>query len=201
MSQVHTVERVSPARRTAKMITHVLAPVVLATLQLFAVPVHQAGLLHGLLWGLFAVAFVSAAPLAYIVVRVRRRTLTDVHIGVREHRRLPFLVGLLMVVIALVLLAVTGAPRDLLALVGAFLVLTIATIAVTNWWKISVHAMVATMTVGVLATIYGPAMLTGVLVVALIGWARVQLRDHTVSQVFAGALVGVAIAGLFALMR
>ena len=76
------------AHRTATIITNVFSPVVLATLQLFAVPVYAAGLTSGLGWGAFAVAFVSAAPLAYIVIRVRRRTLTDVHIGVREHRRL-----------------------------------------------------------------------------------------------------------------
>jgi membrane-associated phospholipid phosphatase len=201
VSEAPTIDRDSAARRTAKVVTDVLSPVVLATIQLFVVPSHQVGLLRGLGWGLLAVAFVSAAPLAYILIRVRRRTLTDVHIGVREHRRLPFLVGLGTVVLGLVVLAASGAPRDLLVLVGTFVVLTVAVITVTSWWKISVHAMVATMTVGVLVALYGSAALTGVAGIAVIGWARVRLGDHTVGQVVVGVLAGVAIAGVFVLAR
>jgi membrane-associated phospholipid phosphatase len=189
------------AHQVARTVTYVFSPVILATLQLFAVPVHAVGLVRGLGWGLFAVAFVSVAPLAYILVRVRRRTLGDVHIGVREHRRVPFTVGLVTVVIGLVLLVLTGAPRDLLAVVAAFVALTIATIVITSWWKISVHAMVAMMTAVILTAVYGPALLVTVVGVAVIGWARVQLRDHTVSQVLAGAVLGLGIAGLFVLAR
>ncbi|NJC70648.1 phosphoesterase PA-phosphatase [Planosporangium thailandense] len=200
MTEAHTSERTT-AYQVARTVTYVFSPVVLATLQLFAVPVHAVGLVRGLGWGLFAVAFVSVAPLAYILVRVRRRTLSDVHIRTREHRRVPFIVGLVTVGVGLVLLALTGAPRDLLALVAAFVALTIATIAITSWWKISVHAMVAMMTAVILAAVYGPALIVTVAAVALIGWARVELRDHTVGQVLAGALLGLGVAGLFVLAR
>jgi membrane-associated phospholipid phosphatase len=138
---------------------------------------------------------------AYILFRVRRRTLGDVHIGVREHRRVPFTVGLVTVVIGLVLLALAGAPRDLLAVVAAFVVLAIATIVISSWWKISVHAAVATMTAGILTAVYGSALLATVVGVAVIGWARVELRDHTVSQVLVGTLLGLGIAGIFVLAR
>jgi hypothetical protein len=200
MTSTMSAERTA-LRRTAKIITDVLSPAALATLMLFLVPIRAAGLMRGLAWGAFAVAFVSAAPLAYVILRVRRRTLTDVHIGAREQRRVPFTVGLVTVVVGLVLLVVTGAPRLLIALVVAFLALTAAIIAITHWWKVSVHAMVAMMTVGVLAATYGKALLVSVVAVPVIGWARVELRDHTVRQVLAGAAVGLGIAGLFALMR
>lgn len=189
------------ALRVAKLVTDVLSPVVLISVQLLLVPARAAGLLPGLLWGALAIAFVSAAPLAYILFRVRRSTLTDVHIRVREHRRLPFLVGLVTVLIGLVLLAVTGAPRDLLALVVAIVALTVAVIVITSFWKISVHAMVAAMTVGVLVTLFGPLLWLTLPGVALIGWARVALTDHTVAQVLAGAALGLGVAGLFVLVR
>ncbi|GLW33544.1 phosphatase PAP2 family protein [Actinoplanes regularis] len=191
----------TPMRRAAKLITDVLSPAVLVSVLLLVVPAHAAGVGPGLAWGLLAIAFVSAAPLSYVIVRVRRRTLTDVHIGVREHRRIPFVIGLATVLTGLVVLVVAGAPRDLIAFVGTVLVLTAATIAVTSFWKISVHAMVAMMTVGVLAVLYGPQLWSLLVLVAVIGWARVRLTDHTLAQVLAGAAVGLAMAGVFVLIR
>ncbi|MEU7908108.1 phosphoesterase PA-phosphatase [Actinoplanes sp. NPDC049118] len=200
MTATRTAEPAA-APRAAKLITDVLSPVVLVSVQLLLVPVHAAGMLPGLAWGAVAVAFVSAAPLAYILFRVRRRTLTDVHIGVREHRRLPLLVGLVTVLAGLALLAATGAPRELLALIAAIVVLAVATIAITGLWKISVHATVAMMTVGVLVALFGPWLWLTLPVVALIGWARVALADHTVPQVLAGAALGLCVAGAFVLAR
>jgi membrane-associated phospholipid phosphatase len=48
-------------------------------------------------------------------------------------------------------------------------------------------------------TLHGPAAFHGwpllaAPVVALIGWARVRLNDHTIAQVVAGAAFGAAIA-------
>ncbi|MEU4218206.1 phosphoesterase PA-phosphatase [Actinoplanes sp. NPDC026623] len=191
----------TPLRRAAKAITDVLSPAALVSLLLLLIPVHAAGIWPGLGWGLLAIAFVSAAPLTYVIVRVRRRTLTDVHIGVREHRRIPFVVGLITVLAGLVVLIVFDAPRDLIAFVATVLVLTAATIAVTGFWKISVHAMVAMMTTGILVVLYGPVLWLLLPVVAVIGWARVRLADHTLAQVLAGAALGLALVGVFVALR
>jgi hypothetical protein len=200
MTLPRTAERAVP-RRVAQMITYALSPIILAAVELFIVPIHAAGVLPGLGWGLLAVVFICVVPVIYVLVRVRRQTLTDIHIGVREHRNIPFAVGLGMVVVALGLLAATGAPRDLLVLVSAFVVLVAATIVITHWWKISVHAMVAMMTAGVLTIVYGPAAVATLLLVAAIGWARVELRDHTVEQVVAGNALGLVITVIIALAR
>lgn len=191
----------TPFRRVAKLITDVLQPAALVSILLLLVPAHAAGAWPGLGWGLLAIVFVSAAPLSYVIVRVRRRTLTDVHIGVREHRRIPFVIGLVTVLVGMVVLIVGGAPRDLIAFVGTVLVLTATLIAVSSFWKISVHAMVAMMTTGVLATLYGPALWLLLPLVAVICWARVRLADHTLAQVAAGAAVGLAMAAAFVGLR
>ncbi len=48
----------------------------------------------------------------------------------------------------------------------------------------------------VLAPVFGPALLGLAPLVALSAWARVELEDHTLAQVVAGAAVGAAIAGV-----
>ncbi|MEK8108751.1 hypothetical protein NKG94_35250 [Micromonospora sp. M12] len=87
------------------------APAVLVSLLILTVSWHSArrpG--EGLVWGLIATLFVTGLPFAYIVSGVRRGRLTDHHVGRREQRRAPLLVGLGSVAGGLALLAVLGGP-------------------------------------------------------------------------------------------
>ncbi len=63
-------------------------------------------------------------------------------------------------------------------------------------WKISIHCAVAGGSVTILALFYGPLVLAGLVLVGLLGWARVTMEDHTVAQVVAGSVLGAAAAGL-----
>src|SRR5919202_6361807 len=63
-----------------------------------------------------AVLFAAVVPMAYILVGVRRRPLSDRHVGVRHERPLPLLVGVASV------LRVLQVPRDLVALEAAMAV-------------------------------------------------------------------------------
>ncbi|MEU6072419.1 phosphatase PAP2 family protein [Micromonospora sp. NPDC047074] len=151
---------------------------------------------YGLAWGLLATLFVSGIPFAYIVGGVRRGRLTDHHVGAREQRRVPLLFGLGSVAAGLALLAVLGAPRPVLALAAAGLVGLVVAVAVSHWWKMSIHSAVAAGTVVVLVLTFGVGLLATAPLLALVGWSRVRLRDHTVPQVLAGAVLGALVATL-----
>lgn len=43
---------------------------------------------------------------------------------------------------------------------------------------------------------FGPALLAGAIIVALIGWSRVALGDHTASQVLVGTVVGTTFSAI-----
>ncbi|WP_183068392.1 hypothetical protein [Streptomyces sp. gCLA4] len=58
----------------------------------------------------------------------------------------------------------------------------------------SVHAGVSAGGVAVLAMTHGPWVLLACPVVAVVGWSRVVLRDHTLAQVLAGASGAVVAA-------
>jgi membrane-associated phospholipid phosphatase len=68
--------------------------------------------------------------------------------------------------------------------------------AITFVWKISIHCAVASGSVAILAFTYGPLVLLGYVLVALLCWARVALGDHTVPQVIAGSALGAGAAAL-----
>jgi membrane-associated phospholipid phosphatase len=48
----------------------------------------------------------------------------------------------------------------------------------------------------VLALTYGPVVLPAYLLVALLGWSRVSMRDHTIAQVIGGSVLGAVAAAL-----
>ncbi len=176
--------------RVARLITEIFAPGVLVALLLVVVGWHA-----GSWWGLPAAFCAAGIPMAYVVRGVRRGRLTDHHIPEREHRRGPLLFGLATVLATTAVSALLGAPRVIVALLVAGTVGLLVFLAVTAFWKMSIHAGVVAGTLVVLVALYGPVALAGVPLVALTCWSRLRLSAHTASQVIAGAVVGALIAG------
>ncbi|MCZ7377569.1 MULTISPECIES: phosphatase PAP2 family protein [unclassified Micromonospora] len=187
--------RPGPGQRVARLVTEVTAPAVLVSLLILTVSWHSASRPgQGLVWGLLATFFVTGIPFAYIVGGVRRGRLTDHHIGRREQRRAPLLVGLGSVAGGLALLAVLDAPRPVLALALAGLVGLVIAVSVSHWWKMSIHSAVAAGTLVILTLSFGTRVVVAAPLLALVGWSRVRLGDHTVPQVLAGGVLGALIA-------
>ena len=100
------------------------------------------------------------------------------------------------VLVGLAILAVRGAPRELVALVAALAVGLASSLAVTLVWKISIHVAVVTGAIVILGLVFGAAYLALLPAVALAGWSRVAVGDHTPPQVGAGAVLGGAVAAI-----
>jgi hypothetical protein len=197
-----SAETAVPARRpgtgrVARVLTEVFAPAVLAAAMPLILAVHAAdSVATGIGWGLLAALFSSAIPYGIIWLGVRRGSLTDHHIGVRQQRRGPALLGLASVLLGLAVLLVAGAPRLLvLAAVLMFVVLLVVA-AVNQVWKLSAHAAAAAGAATALIVVFGPVLLATALVVVAVAWSRVRLGDHTTGQVLAGAGVGALLAGV-----
>ncbi|HVC34661.1 MAG TPA: phosphoesterase PA-phosphatase [Chloroflexota bacterium] len=181
--------------RVARLATEVFAPAPVVAALLVVVAAHSGPtILAGLAWGLLAVLMIIPVPLFYVLRGVRRRRLSDRHVGVRAQRPLPMLIGVGAVVVALVVLSVLGAPRELVALIAAMFVGLLVSLLITLRWKISIHTAVVAGDVVILVLVFGPILLPLLALVALVGWARVTLGDHTSAQVIAGASLGAIVA-------
>lgn len=182
--------------RLARIVTEVFAPAVWAGGMPLVIGTWSTSpdWVRGLAWGLLAVLFCSVVPYGIIYLGVRRGRLTDHHIGVREQRRMPLVYGLLSVVIGLGVLIRFGAPPPLVVMVVVLFVVGVMITVINQVWKLSAHTAVSAGSAAVLTLVFGPALLVSFLVVALVAWSRVRLRDHTVGQVVTGAVAGVLIA-------
>jgi membrane-associated phospholipid phosphatase len=182
--------------RLARIVTEVSAPAVLIVFIFVAVGSHSVrNAAVGLAWGLFAAFFASLIPFAWIVGNVRRGRLTDHHVGVREQRPVPLLVGLGSVLTGLLLMVLLDAPGPIRALVAVGAVGLAVGVPVSRHWKMSIHAAVAAGSAVVTVLVFGPPLFLVWPALLLIGWSRVRLGDHTVPQVMVGALVGGVVAG------
>jgi len=178
----------------ARLVTEVMSPVVLIVFVTLIVAVHSAGVARGLGLGLVAIFFAGGLPYGFVLIGVRRGQLTDHHVSRREQRPRVMAVALASVAAGLLVLHWLDAPRALFALVAAMVAGLVVALAVTSFWKISIHAAAAAGTVTSLAILVSPWWLLLAPVVVLTGWARVVIRDHTPAQVSVGAIVGAAVA-------
>jgi hypothetical protein len=148
----------------------------------------------GIGWGLLGALFAAVIPIAFIKYGMKRGRWADRHVGVKQHRLIVMVFIICSVATGIALMIGLGAPRTMTALIAAMLTTLAALMAITTVWKISVHAAVSSGAVAMLTVVYGPIALTGYALVALVGWSRIELRDHTRGQVLAGAVLGAAVA-------
>lgn len=198
-----TVQGVDARVRFARVVTELTAPTYVAVV----VPVLVAwkaapDAWHAVIATVVTVVFVGAIPQWYLHAGVRRGRWSNRHVPRREQRRQPLLVALASVLVGLVLLVVLGASRDLLALVVAMVVGLLVSLAVSHFWKMSIHSAVVAGAAVVLALVFGAPGLLAFAVVAVVAWSRVELRDHTVAQATAGCAIGAAVAAaVFPVLR
>lgn len=182
--------------RLARVITEVCAPSPLAAVVLVIVAWRRTATRgDALKWATLGILFAPVTPLLYLLRQMRRGAVTDHHVRRREQRAGIILFTLACGLVAFVVLSGLGAPREVIGLVCAGAAGLIVALAITRFWKISIHTGVAAGVVVVLVELFGAWLLLLAPLVALIGWARVAVRDHTLGQVVAGAVIGGVVSG------
>ena len=192
------------ARRLARLITEMFSPAIVVVLLPVAVAWPATGHRIGptLGWAAVVALFSSVLPMAFIIRGAKLGRWDGHHVRNREGRMVPLSLGLVSTAVGLVILLLGGAPRAVVALDWAMLATLGSCLLITRWWKISLHAAVASGAVVLLVLFYGPWLLTLAIVVVLVGWSRIELADHTVAQVLAGMVIAPVLGGVvFALLR
>lgn len=180
-------------RSAAQWVTYLLEPKNWIIATIIAVGWDADGV-TGLGWGLLAAVFAAVIPTLFITRGVRRGRWDDRNVGARRPRLIVLSFIVMSLALGLVLLVALGAPPELSGYF-AFMLISVAVLAaITTVWKISIHCAVASGSVTILALIYGAWVLPAYLLVALTGWSRVALKDHTTAQVVAGSVLGAVAA-------
>ncbi|GCF11671.1 hypothetical protein [Dictyobacter arantiisoli] len=96
-------------------------------------------------------------------------------------------------VLSFVFLYLFGASPVLIATVVAVIMACGISLIVTKYWKISLHLVGIAGAVTVFILLFGPLLFVLSPLVLLVGWARWQVRAHTVYQAIAGTFLAVIV--------
>jgi membrane-associated phospholipid phosphatase len=182
-------------RSAAEWVTYLLEPKNWVIVTTLAVGWHADGA-AGLGWGAVAAVFAAVLPTAFINRGIKRGQFDDRNVGAKRPRLIVLSFILASVAIGLALLVGLGAPGELSGYVACTLGSVAVLAAITTVWKISIHCAVASGSVTLLALLFGAWLAPAILLVALTGWSRIVLKDHTVAQVIMGSLLGAAAAAI-----
>jgi membrane-associated phospholipid phosphatase len=142
----------------------------------------------------FLVTGLCFMPVLLIALYLVRTGRMDALFSNRRHQRHRiYVIGLFFNVLAITFLTWLNAPDILIAALVAGLVSVVSFAFINLWWKISVHASVASALVTVLLVLYGWTAAVSLLLIPLMSWARVVLAQHTVGQVAAGSILSAVI--------
>jgi hypothetical protein len=140
---------------------------------------------------LTAIFFSGVLPVSIIFIQRRSGIVTEMMVNERDERTKPFLGAISSYFLGLLVLASLEAPVAMVYLMSCYLVNSLFMMIITLRYKISIHASGVAGPATFLVHQYGVRLWPLTLVMVVVGWARLELRMHTVGQVAWGVLVTV----------
>ncbi len=185
-------------RDLARILSTVFNPF-LTALALFIILAHATARNTVDFWWLLLLStfFTSLGPMLYVFWLYGTDRISDLDMSVRHEREAVFGAFVVFYLLGTIGMWIAHAPRLMIASLAAYTVSTLVVQYITRYWKISTHALGITAPLVVLTLLYGNVTLPFLVLIPMVGWARVYLKAHTVMQVIAGALLGTGSTILF----
>jgi membrane-associated phospholipid phosphatase len=185
--------------RAARLVSYVLNPFLVTFVVIILLAVEATGdAAMAAKWAAISLALSVLPVFAVVVYFVRRHRLESIFVKPRRQRTGIYALASALGAIGCLVLWRLGAPLLLLTSFVAGLASVVVFMVINLYWKISAHTAFVTGAASVLTIVYGAAGALTLLLVPLIGWARLRLALHSPAQVAAAAvLAGGIVAGIF----
>lgn len=129
------------------------------------------------------------APIVLFLILRKKNKLTDQDASIKEERTIPFLIAIIFYLIGLWIMIKYDLNIISIAFWFCYISNTVITIFINRFWKISAHAMGVAGPFSAIVFAFGWIGVLLLPIVLLVGWARVELKCHTPSQVVTGVLL------------
>jgi membrane-associated phospholipid phosphatase len=140
------------------------------------------------------ILFAGLMPILLVLWWLKRNngnnTIIDMDIPQREDRNFPLILVILSYAIGVIVLYILNAPLITTILMFCYFSNTLAVFFINLHWKISIHAMGVAGPSVVIIYVFGPIGILFALIVPVVMWSRIYLKEHTLSQVIMGAALG-----------
>lgn len=185
--------------RAARLVSYVLNPFLVTFVVIILLAVEAtADAIGAARWAAISLALSVLPVFAVVVFLVRQRRLESIFVKPRRQRTGIYALASALGAIGCLVLWRLDAPPLLLTTFVAGFTSVVIFMVINLYWKISAHTAFVTGAASVLTIVYGAAGALTLLLVPLIGWARLRLALHSPAQVAAAALLaGGIVAGIF----
>ena len=153
----------------------------------------SADLTQGLRWIIYISPFLIFIPLIFFAITYKLGWVSDIDLSDRKDRPIYLVVFVLGLAVASAILFWLNVPLKFFVYTFSGLIMSIITTLITLKWKISFHTAITTSVVTAIMILGGLRYTPLLLLIPIIGWARVTLKKHTVNQVIGGFLVAFAV--------
>ena len=141
--------------------------------------------------GIFnALLFSFILPIVAFFYLRRKGRIVNEDATIKEERTTPYLFGIAFSIAGLILSLFFALNSVTTSLWFCYITNVVILIIINKFWKISAHAIGVSGPVSVLFFLFGLTGLIFVLVILIVGWARLKLKVHTPAQVICGSIYG-----------
>ena len=178
----------------AKLTTNVLNPFLASFIVIVLLAFKAtASTTEAVKWASISISLSILPVLAVVIYLVRRKKLDGVFVNPRQQRTWIYLLASALGATGYGLLWYLKAPELLVVTFAAGLTAIVVFMGINLFWKISLHTAFVSGAVAVLIIVYGAAAAWTIILLPPVIWARMELKQHSVVQVAAGAILAAAI--------
>lgn len=144
-------------------------------------------------WSLLVVGLCILPVFVTAAYLVQAGKMDSIFSNDRYQRRKVYPVAISCAVLTIFIMWLLEAPSLLMAVLVASIVSGLIFMTINLAWKVSVHTAFITALVVILFVLYGWVALLAAITIPLMSWARVVLKQHSVAQTIAGALISATV--------
>jgi len=145
-------------------------------------------------WTFLCILFGMLIPYLYVFFLFKRKLIDDLHVPNRENRIKPLIITIISYIMGYFVLCILDAPLFLKTVFIISIISTVILTTITYFWKVSFHTSWITSVTITSYILFGEWALVLLLLVPVVGWARVKIKRHTVMQVVLGTIISAIIS-------
>jgi membrane-associated phospholipid phosphatase len=147
---------------------------------------------HALRWTIISYAFVLIVVL-FVLIGVTVGVFSNFNVSKKEQRPLLALFSAFAIFCYLISLIVLRGPKILFVLVFAMIFGLIIYLIVNKWIKASIHVAIAAAVFLLIEIAYGKYFSLLFILIPLLAWSRVKMKQHTLMETVIGSIFGIVI--------
>jgi len=139
---------------------------------------------------LIAMVFAFILQIASFIYFYKKKLISDIDAKTKEERTLPYLLSIVIFIIGFILLLICSASNISIAFWFCYISNTFLVIFINRYLKISIHAMGVSGPLALFSFILGFIVLLFLPILIAVGWSRIKLKCHSLTEVVVGAVLG-----------